>query len=328
MYGRGRSRGGGRTSEQLPSPSSTRSGAAKLEEKKEEGKGKNASNAAAKKGKSAAASPAPQINRASSRSPGRGGAGGQAGGAGSGAGPPISRARSLPTPRGKPPPPTPRGARTSKGKTVESPAVPVEVASGVEVEESSSVEAAGAVPDESADPKLGAEVVNKSSTKAASPGEATKPTTPVRERKRLKRPILNDNPEAPEVVDVPNMKSSLSLENEDVANSPQDSPVLFIVKPGKVREKRALKGSQKMPSVAERESPLSVRVNSEDGVNSTSSAPHSPLKPVAQVSPFRSMPQSPCKGANSLSLNVKDIVGGLVNTAACLADGVEANGDR
>ena len=205
--------------------------------------------------------------------------------------------------------------------------MPVEAASGVEVEESSSVEAAGAVPDESADPKLGAEVVNKSSTKAAAPGEATKPTTPVRERKRLKRPILNDNPEAPEVVDVPNMKSSLGLENEDVSNSPPDGPVLFIVKPGKVREKRALKGSQKMPSVAERESPLSVRVNSEDGVNSTSSAPHSPLKPVAQVSPFRSMPQSPCKGANSLSLNVKDIVGGLVNTAACLADGVEANGD-
>ena len=149
----------------------------------------------------------------------------------------------------------------------------------------------------------------------------------MRERKRLKRPILNDNPEAPEVVDVPNMKSSLGLENEDVANSPQDGPVLFIVKSGKVREKRALKGSQKMPSVAERESPLSVRVNSEDGVTSTSSAPHSPLKPVAQVSPFRSMPQSPCKGANSLSLNVKNIVGGLVNTAACLADGVEANGD-
>ena len=208
--------------------------------------------------------------------------------------------------------------------------MPVEPAvSGVEVEDSSSVvEAAGAVPDESADPKLGVEVANKSSTKAAvAPGEATKPTTPVRERKRLKRPILNDNPEAPEVVDVPNMKSSLGVENEDLASTPQDGPVLFIVKSGKVREKRALKGSQKMPSVAERESPLSVRVNSEDGVNSTSSAPHSPLKPVAQVSPFRSMPQSPCKGANSLSLNVKDIVGGLVNTAACLADGVEANGD-
>ena len=204
----------------------------------------------------------------------------------------------------------------------------VEPATSVEVEaDSSSVEAgAGAVPDESADPKLGGEpLVNKSSTKAT--GEASKPTTPVRERKRLKRPILNDNPEAPEVVDVPNMKSSLGVENEDVANSSQDGPVLFIVKSGKVREKRALKGSQKMPSVAERESPLSVRVNSEDGVNSTSSAPHSPLKPVAQVSPFRSMPQSPCKGANSLSLNVKDIVGGLVNTAACLADGVEANGD-
>jgi hypothetical protein len=52
----------------------------------------------------------------------------------------------------------------------------VEAASGVEVEESSSVEAAGAVPDESADPKLGAEVVSKSTTKAAAPGEATKPT--------------------------------------------------------------------------------------------------------------------------------------------------------
>ena len=205
--------------------------------------------------------------------------------------------------------------------------MPVEPAvSGVEVEDSSSV--VEAVPDESSDPKLGVEAANKSSTKAAvAPGEAAKPTTPVRERKRLKRPILNDNPEAPEVVDVPNMKSSLGVENEDVASTPQDGPVLFIVKSGKVREKRALKGSQKMPSVAERESPLSVRVNSEDGVNSTSSAPHSPLKPVAQVSPFRSMPQSPCKGANSLSLNVKDIVGGLVNTAACLADGVEANGD-
>ena len=186
---------------------------------------------------------------------------------------------------------------------------------------------AESVPDESADPKLGAEVVNKSSTNAEAAEEASKPSNPLRERKRLKRPILNDNPDAPEVVDVPNMKSSHGVENEDASNTPQEGPVLLIVKPGKVREKRTLKGSQKMPSVAERESPLSVRVSSEDGVNSTSSAPHSPLKPVAQVSPFRSMPQSPCKGANSLSLNVKDIVGGLVDTAACLADGVEANGD-
>ena len=140
---------------------------------------------------------------------------------------------------------------------------------------------AESVPDESADPKLGAEVVNKSSTNAEAAEEASKPANPLRERKRLKRPILNDNPDAPEVVDVPNMKSSHGVENEDASNTPQEGPVLLIVKPGKVREKRTLKGSQKMPSVAERESPLSVRVSSEDGVNSTSSAPHSPLKPVA-----------------------------------------------
>jgi len=305
MYGRGRSRGAGRTSE--TGGSSTRSGAAKLKEEKKasaEEKGK-----AKQKGKGGL----PVLNRASSRSPGRGGA------AASPAPAPPSRARSLPTPRGKPPP-SARGGKAGRGKAAETVAEPAPPVLPAEEEPAPAEEPATEEPSKVDEQ---AEVV-----KLKSPvPEPTKPETPVRERKRLKRPILNDNPEAPEVVDVPNMKSSLGAENDEVGAPAEDGPVLFIVKSGKIREKRALKGSQqKMPSVAERESPLSVRINSEDG-NGAQSAPHSPLKPVAQVSPFRSMPQSPCKAANPLSLNVKEIVGGLVDKAANLADEVDSNGD-
>ena len=291
-----------------------RSGAAKLKEDKkspleEKGKGK--------KGKAAV----PQLNRASSRSPGRGG------GAGASPAPPsLSRARSLPTPRGKGASAA-RGGKGSRGK----------LALG-EPETPSGLDKVDPPPEpaKQVQTKINEIFATKSKPEpVTAPGpvvEATKVEPPVRERKRLKRPILNDNPEAPEVLDVPNMKSTLGAENEDIAASPRDGQVLFVIKPGKVREKRVLKGQQKvaqgkMPSVVERESPISVHVNSEDNgaVNSSTSAPHSPHKPVAQVSPFRSVPQSPCKGSNALS--VKDIVHGLADTAACLADGVKSNGE-
>merc|ERR1719394_242765 len=141
------------------------------------------------------------------------------------------------------------------------------------------------------------------------------------------------------------MKSSLGSENDDIAAAPRDGQVLLIVKPGqKLREKKVIKNQDsensglrskdsrtdlenKMPSIAERDSLLSAHLTGEDSggtPNSSSSAPHSPLKPVAQVSPFRSMPQSPYKGPSTLS--VKDIVDGLADTAANLADNVHTNG--
>eukprot|EP00092_Neocalanus_flemingeri_P008454 GFUD01009110.1.p1 GENE.GFUD01009110.1~~GFUD01009110.1.p1 ORF type:complete len:2320 (+),score=595.04 GFUD01009110.1:230-7189(+) len=141
--------------------------------------------------------------------------------------------------------------------------------------------------------------------------------------KRQRVPRLNDNPEAPEVVDVPNMRSSLGgkpdrerdpengIEN-DLSSSKVENLALGVTPAATDESDKEVAFSTKMPLIADEDKSMSVNINTsnssvndgpgemspnsseESKSNSCSAGPISQLKPLA-VSPLRSVPQSPNK---------------------------------
>merc|ERR1712123_78229 len=146
-----------------------------------------------------------------------------------------------------------------------------------------------------------------------------KESKPIR-GKRQRVPRLNDNPDAPEVVDVPNMRSSLGgkpdrereIENgiaNDISVSKVENLAVGVTPSATDEAEKEVSFATKMPLIADEDKSMSVNINTsnspvndapgvmspnnseETKANPCSAGPTSPLKPLPP-SPIKSIPRA------------------------------------